>query len=193
MMVALVCGVGINDRSCPAKVKGKHTKEYILWYSMLYRVYSKTCLEKHPTYVGCSVSDTFLYYHLFYNWCQIQIGFNAIGYDLDKDLLIKGNKLYSEDTCVFIPKEINLLLITSKLNRGIYPIGVNKHGSKFQAQCKVLGKLKYLGLFDTPELAFQAYKTFKEAYIKEQAELYKDSIDPRAYLALLNHEVPIDD
>jgi hypothetical protein len=193
MMVALVCGVGINDRSCPAKVNGKLTKEYSLWKNMLNRVYSKTRLENKPSYLGCSVSDTFLYYHLFYNWCQIQIGFNAIGYDLDKDLLIKGNKQYSEDTCVFIPKELNALLTKTTACRGLLPIGVTKHGSKFQAQCKVLGKLKYLGLFDTPELAFQAYKAAKEAYIKEQAELYKDSIDPRAYQALLNYEVSLDD
>ena len=61
------------------------------------------------------------------------------------------------------------------------------------AQCRKEGKKKCLGLFDTPELAFQAYKTFKEAYIKEQAELYKDSIEPRAYQALLNYEVSLDD
>lgn len=192
-MTTLVCGIGINDRTYPTKIKGKQTKEYIIWYNMLNRVYSKTHLEKRPTYAGCCISNTFRYYHLFHVWCQTQIGFNTIGYDLDKDLLIKGNKQYSEDTCVFIPKEINLLLITRKLNRGIYPIGVTKSGSKFQAQCNLVGKRIYLGTFDTPELAFQAYKTFKEAYIKEQAELYKDSIDPRAYIALLNYEVSIDD
>ena len=191
--IQLVFGVGINNREIPTSIDGKTTKEYNLWRSMLQRCYSKSFLEERPTYVGCSVSDTFLYYHLFHAWCQTQIGFNTPGYYLDKDILIKGNKQYSEDTCVFIPKEINLLLITRKLNRGIYPIGVTKHGSKFQAQCKVLGKGIYLGLFDTPELAFQAYKTFKEAHIKEQAELYKDSIDEIAYQALLNYKVEIGD
>ena len=193
MMVALVCGVGINDRSVAAKVNGKITKEYALWHSMLERCYSKSFHEKQPTYIGCSVSDNFKYYHLFHVWCQTQIGFGKEGYQLDKDLLIKGNKLYSEDTCVFIPKELNALLIKRTLDRGIYPIGVNKHGSKFMAQCRKEGKIKCLGTFDTPELSFQAYKTFKEAYIKEQAELYKDSIEPRAYQALLNYEVSLDD
>ncbi len=191
-MVALVCGVGINDRSCPAKVNGKHTKEYNLWRAMLNRAYGKAYLQNTPSYLGCSVSDTFLYYHLFYNWCQMQIGFNTIGYELDKDLLIKGNKQYSEDTCVFIPKEINSLLTNCKAARGMLPIGVTKAANRYQARCRANGE-KCLGTYDTPELAFQAYKTFKEAYIKEQAELYKDSIDPRAYLALVNYEVHIDD
>ncbi len=192
-MTTLVYGVGINDRSVAATLNGKITKEYDLWHAMLKRCYSKPYLEKKPTYIGCSVSDTFKYYHLFHAWCQTQIGFGKEGYQLDKDLLIKGNKLYSEDTCVFIPKSLNLLLTKAAAGRGLLPIGVTKNGSKFQAQCNLVGKLKYLGLFDTPELAFQAYKATKEKYIKEQAELYKDSIEPRAYQALMNYEVSIDD
>ena len=192
-MIKLVCGVGINDGSIKATLNGKMLKEYDLWKRMLLRVYSKTYLEKHPTYVGCCVSNTFRYYHLFHAWCQTQIGFNTLGFALDKDLLFKGNKQYSENTCVFIPQDINNLITNRKMSRGIYPIGISKNGSRFQASCSVDGRSKYIGKFDTPELAFQAYKTFKEAYIKEQAELYKDSIDPRAYLALLNYEVDIDD
>ncbi len=193
MMTTLVQCVGINDRSCPAKVNGKITKEYNLWSSMLNRCYSKPFLENRPTYIGCSVSDNFKHYHLFHAWCQTQIGFEKEGYHLDKDLLVKGNKQYSEDTCVFIPKSLNLLITKRTLDRGLLPIGVSKNGKGFRAQCSIYGKDKSLGTFDTPELSFQAYKTFKEAYIKEQAELYKDSIEPRAYQALLNYEVSLDD
>ena len=189
----LVFGVGINDRSCPANVNGKLKKEYTLWRNMLQRCYSKPNLEKYPTYIGCSVSDNFKYYHLFHAWCQTQIGFGKEGYHLDKDLLVKGNKLYSEDTCVFILKELNSLLTKSTACRDLLPIGVTKHGSKFQAQCKVLGKGIYLGLFDTPELAFEVYKAAKEKYIKEQAELHKNEIEPRAYQALINYKVEIGD
>ena len=192
-MVALVCGVGINDRSVAATLNGKPKKEYTLWHSMLKRCYFEPYLEKRPTYVGCSVSDTFLYYHLFRAWCQTQVGFGKEEYQLDKDLLIKGNKLYSEDTCVFIPPALNSLLLKRNNDRGILPIGVSQNGNNFRAKCSVCGGNKYLGTFSSIDLAFQAYKTFKEAYIKEQAELYKDSIDPRAYLALLNYEVSIND
>jgi len=189
----LVLGVGINDRSLPAKVNGKTTKEYTLWHDMLKRCYSKSFLEKRPTYIGCSVSDNFKYYHLFHAWCQTQIGFNVDSYQLDKDLLIKGNKLYSEDTCVFIPKELNALLTKRTLDRGLLPIGVTKKGKGFVARCKMYGKYKSLGTFDTPELAFEVYKNFKEAHIKTQAELYKNEIDEIAYQAFINYKVEIED
>ena len=189
----LIYGVGINDRSLPAKVNGKNTKEYALWHSMLERCYSKPYLEKKPTYIGCSVSDTFLYYHLFRVWCQTQVGFGKEEYQLDKDLLIKGNKLYSEDTCVFIPKSLNLLLTKRTLDRGLLPIGVSKLGKGYLAKCSIDGKAKSLGTFQTVEEAFKEYKLFKESHIKAQAELYKNEIDPRAYQALLNYKVEIED
>ena len=189
----LVKGVGVNDRSISSQLNGKDTKEYRLWSGMLERCYSKSFLEKKPTYIGCSVSDNFKHYHLFHVWCQTQIGFGKDGYQLDKDLLIKGNKLYSEDTCVFIPKEVNNLLVKSNSIRGLYPIGVSKKGLKFQAHCTIFGKPKCLGVFDTPELAFEAYKLAKENHIKDIALKYKDSIDIRAFNALMKYKVDIGD
>ena len=189
----LVFGVGINNREIPTSIDGKTTKEYNLWRSMLQRCYSKSFLEERPTYVGCSVSDTFLYYHLFHAWCQIQVGFGKEGYQLDKDLLIKSNKLYSEDTCVFIPSVLNALLTKRTLDRGLLPIGVTKHGKGFRAQCKIDGKTKSLGTFQTVEEAFKEYKLFKESHIKALAEVYKHEIDEIAYQALSNYKVDIED
>lgn len=189
----LVQGVGINDRSVAATLNGKITKEYDIWHDMLKRCYSKSFHEKRPTYIGCSVSDTFKHYHMFHAWCQIQIGFGKEDYHLDKDLLLKGNKVYSEYTCIFIPRDLNNLLTKANSIRGILPIGVRKNRSKFRADCSINNTQIYIGTFDTPDLAFQAYKVFKEARIKELAELYKGSIDPRAYTALINYTVELDD
>lgn len=188
-MVKLVYGVGINDRSCPTKVNGVISKEYTLWTNMLDRAYSIKYHKVCPTYIGCSVSDNFKSYSYFFKWCQVQIGFGSIDYHLDKDLLSRGNKDYNENTCIFIPREVNLMLRTNKANRGLLPIGVTKKRNKFHSACNK----KSLGSFDTPELAFNAYKTFKEAHIKELAEKYKGTIDARAYHALMNYEVHIDD
>jgi len=192
-MKKLVHGVGINDGKYPATLNGINTKEYNLWNSMLKRCYNEKFHINQPTYVGCNVSDNFKHYTYFFEWCQNQIGFGIKNFQLDKDLLHKGNKEYNENTCVFIPIETNSVLTKRQLDRGLLPIGVRKNSKNFQAQCSYNGKVKALGTFTTPELAFQAYKLFKENYIKELAEKYKDTIDPRAYQALLNYEVDIND
>ena len=194
--VPSVCGVGILGTKYSPTVNGVLTKEYMLWCSMLKRCYSDTCKKKQPTYEGCEVSDNFKSYEYFYEWCHKQIGFGNEGWQLDKDLLTKGNKIYSESTCIFIPREINQILVKSTASRGKYLIGVcwDKTKKAFKASVnKNKGKQAYLGLFNTELEAFKAYKQAKELYIKEVANKYKSQIDLRAYNALMNYEVNIND
>ena len=191
-----VCGVGVVGTKYQSTINGVQTKEYKLWKSMLRRCYSDTYKKKYPTYEGCEVSKNFKYFEYFYEWCHKQIGFNNEGWHLDKDLLTKGNKVYSEDTCVFIPAEINKLLIKREALRGEHLIGVYWCNTKkaFVAMVnKNKGKQEYLGRFKTEIEAFKAYKKAKESFIKEQAEKYKSQIDERAYNALMKYEVNIDD
>ena len=195
-----VYGVGVLGAKYPSKINGVLTKEYVLWMDMLRRCYSDTFKKKRPTYKDCEVSENFKSYEYFYEWCHSQIGFDNDGngnpFHLDKDLLIKGNKVYNESTCVFIPAEINSLLTKRTASRGEYLIGVcwNKKASAFVARVnKNKGKPEHLGYFAIEIEAFNAYKKAKESFIKEQAEKWKDRIDIRAYNALMNYEVNIDD
>ena len=191
-----VYGIGILGTKYPSTINGRNTKEYILWKHMLRRCYNDAYKKKRPTYEGCEVSDNFKSYEYFYEWCQKQVGFRNSGWHLDKDLLIKGNKVYSEDTCVFIPAEINTVLVKRTASRGEYLIGVywNKKGKAFRAMVsKNKGKREHLGLFNTELEAYNAYKTAKEAFVKEQANKWKDKIDERAYNALMNYQVEVDD
>ena len=191
-----VYGVGVLGTKYSPSINGVKTKEYMLWHSMLKRCYSDSFKKKQPTYEGCEVSDNFLHYEYFYEWCNKQIGFDNEGWHLDKDLLIKGNKVYSENTCVFIPKEINLLLVRHTPSRGKHPIGVYWRNTKkaFVARvCKNKGVSEWLGCFTTEIEAFNAYKVAKEAFIKEQANEFKSQIDERAYNALMNYTVEITD
>ena len=195
-----VYGVGVVGTKYSISEGDVKTKEYVLWCSMLERCYSDTYKKKKPTYEDCEVSENFKSYEYFYEWCNKQIGFNNDGngnpFQLDKDLLVKGNKVYSESTCVFLPAEINSLLVKSEASRGEHPIGVswNKRDKAFVAQVnRNKGQQECLGSFKTELEAFNAYKKAKESFVKEQANKWKDKIDERAYEALMNYEVNIDD
>ena len=193
---ASVYDVGISGTKYPPTINGVKTKEYGLWQNMLERCYSDTFKKKRPTYEGCEASENFKSFEYFYEWCQNQIGFGNEGWHLDKDLLTKGNKVYSEDSCIFIPNEINLLLTKRTTSRGKHLIGVCWHNASksFIAMVnKNKGKQEYLGCFKTELEAFNAYKQAKEAFVKEQANKWKGKIDDRAYEALINYEVSVGD
>ena len=162
---------------------------------MFDRCYNPKCLDKYPTYKDCTISESFKNLDFFYNWCLDQIGFGNENWHLDKDILVKGNKVYSEDTCVFVPREINLALVNQKSSRGVFPLGVsyNRTFNLYHSRVRKHNKTVDLGFYTTPEDAFLAYKQAKESYLKELANIWKDKIDPRVYEALMNWEVDIDD
>ena len=195
-----VYSIGIVGTKYQPTINGVQTKEYELWQSMLVRCYSDALKKRCPTYEGCEVSDKFKSYEYFYEWCHKQVGFDNDGngnpFQLDKDLLVKGNKVYSENSCVFIPQEINSLLVKCTASRGNHLIGVyyHKRDKAFVAQVnKNKGKPEYLGYFKTELEAFNTYKQAKEAFVKEQANKFKSQIDERAYEALMNYEVNVND
>ena len=191
-----VFGVGVLGTKYLPSISGVKTKEYALWKRMLERCYSTNFKKKRPTYESCEVSDNFKSYEYFYEWCNSQVGFDVKGWQLDKDLLVKGNKVYSESTCVFLPREINQILVKRESSRGEYLIGVHwcKKDKAFKAQVsKNKGKQEHLGSFKTEIEAFNAYKTAKESFVKEQAEKWKGKIDIRAHNALMNYTVEITD
>ena len=114
---------------------------------------------------------------------------------LDKDILCKGNKIYDEEHCVFVPQCINKLFTKRQLHRGQYPIGVayDLNSNIYIARCNTDGKSIYLGSYNTPYEAFIKYKTYKEKHIKILAERYKDKIPIKLYDAMCAYEVEITD
>ena len=188
------CGFGYIDIE-GASIGRKMTKEYQLWNNMITRCYNENLRHKNPTYKDCHVSEEWRYLSNFKEWCNNQIGFNEDGWHLDKDILSKDNKVYSEDTCVFVPSEINSMLTNSRRGRGAYPVGVyyKKRISKYASQISKNGEVIHLGNFDTPEEAFYVYKEAKEDYIKQKAEFWKGQIDPKVYDALMNFTIEITD
>ena len=195
-MIPSVYGVGYLGGNLELKTtyNGKKCNIYTQWKNMIERCYNEKLHQHRPTYEGCTVSDEFKDYSKWRIWYD-NYQYKHDSWQLDKDLLTKGNKIYSSETCVFLPHIINSTLTKSNKTRGKYLLGVyfDTHNNKFKSYLSKSGKKVWLGSFKTEIEAFNAYKQSKESYIKELAEEYKDMLDPRAYNALQNYTVDIDD
>lgn len=169
------------------------TNAYVAWCDMLRRCYSEKYHKKKPTYKGCSVCDEWLLFSNFKRWFDE----NYIdGYVLDKDILLKNNKVYSPDTCCFVPKCINSLLTNRKMHRGLEPIGVSKtYNGVFVANISINGKKRTIARCNNQEEAFITYKQAREKHIQEVAVEYysQGKITERVYNALINYRVEITD
>ena len=179
---------------------GKHTDEYDIWHGMLMRCYDPKYQEKHSTYKGCEVEDYLLNFQHMAEW--INENYYEIPGEimcLDKDILYKGNKIYSRKTCIFVPERINNLFVKSDKMRGDCSIGASLTSSgNYRAMCyDGYGKNIYLGTYSTEEEAFRVYKQYKEKIIKETIDSYEGKIpEPfcsRLREAMYNYEVEIDD
>lgn len=162
-----VLGVGINDawyvttpringKRCPCPI-------YKIWMSVMWRVYSDKFQESFPVYVGVTLSKDWHSFSNFREWVLTQ---DWEGKELDKDILVPGNKHYSATTCVFVDHNTNMVLIGMKRNTR-FPTGVHQSKSKrrYNAVIGHGGKTKHLGSFGTPEEAGDAYKKAKYSYL----------------------------
>ena len=191
-----IYGVGVNDYEGVIRSQGEIMYEYVVWSDMIRRCYSVKERSRLPTYAGYQAEPYFHYFTNFLNFIKTLKGFNQCDekgkvFEMDKDLLIKGNKTYSRSSICFLPSSVNKFLTKNNRTRGKYPIGVSYHKSacKYVAYINLEGKLKHLGCFNDQHKAFHAYKLAKEDAAKSLAEKYKDQIDQKAFDALLNFVV----
>lgn len=194
-----VFGVGIVGNKHKSRVNGLYTKEYRTWQNMLGRCFTKT----YETYDDVTCCKEWFLFDNFYEWLHSQENFdkwlNGEKWAIDKDILIKRNKIYSPDTCCLVPHNVNILFLTRKKSRGDLPIGVHykKESKKYMAYCSngEKGTHDYLGLHETKEEAFLAYKNHKEFKIKHLAEeeFLNGNITKKCYDAMMNYQVEITD
>jgi len=174
----LVYGVGTNDAKYIISRQNSLNKKcicpyYRVWVTMLQRCYDSKSHVYNPTYIGCTICTEWLVFSNFKHWMEAQDWQNK---ELDKDLLHKGNKLYSPETCVFTSQEINKLINNHNSQRGDYMLGVqlNLRGKLFKARCRLGGKQKYLGSFTLESEAHEAYCKAKATYIIKVANQQTD-------------------
>lgn len=180
-----ILGIGVNEID-----RLKYKEAYSHWRGMIGRCYGKVELSKRPTYQDCSVCEEWLNFSNFIGWFEKH---HVNGWHLDKDILKKGNKVYSPETCCFVPSEINGLFAKCNAIRGKYPIGIGYCNGKYIAKMRCHFKQVYLGRSSDLNTAFQLYKNGKEKFIKEVADKWKDKIEPRVYEALYSYKVEITD
>ena len=189
----LVYGVGVNDADYvvqPSDADGKRRvcPYYRVWRAMLERAYSQKRHARFPTYIGVTVCEEWHSFMAFRAWMETQ---DWEGKQLDKDIIVPGNKVYSPATCAFVSREINVLLTDHAASRGEWPIGVSWHkaNNKLYAQIKEDGKKRHLGYFTTPEAAHLAWRKEKLRIVRTAA---RECDDPRVSAGLLRHSYRIE-
>jgi hypothetical protein len=186
-MKKLVFGVGVNDvgQNCKHEyIEGKRRRVwvcpvYVKWGDMLRRSYGKSYQNRQPTYMGTTVCDEWLIFSNFKRWVlDVQVEKDWERLQLDKDILIPNNKIYSPETCCFVPQSINLWF-SCKRNGKHTGVDYDKRSGRFYAICKrpkMLGGSfkKFLGSFDTALEAHLAWKAKKHEYSQLLADKVTD-------------------
>lgn len=185
--------LAVFDKTGPVNCARHHI--YIKWLGMLRRCYDKK--HQRKDYVGMSVDPKFYKFSDFATWALSQVGGHVPEFELDKDILGDGSRIYSPDTCSFVPTELNRAIsgcVNPKKKPNGLPLGVvkRKAARPYSADISINGKKTYIGSFHTEEEAFSAYEKEKEKYLMSLAEKYKDVIDIRVYEALCNFTVGAD-
>ena len=190
-----VCGVGYLGEYSTLDKDGNTTKEYTAWRCMLERCYGNKELE---AYKYCIVSEEFHNASYFKGWYNKQVGAHREDFHLDKDILSEDCKVYAEDVCVLVPREVNLFFIkhNNKKVMSDYPTGVTYDQScmtkPYIMKYKNGGNL-IESYHDNEWSAFIAYKQAKENRAKELAEKWRGQIDNRVYEKLINYKVLLTD
>lgn len=160
----LVAGVGVNDSPHPGS-RYEHGKQiwkcpiYAVWQNMLHRCYSITVQTQHPTYIGVVVCEEWFSFNNFRLWASASY---QKEYELDKDILIPGSKVYSPETSLFVPRRLNLTLKEYHTNGGgMWPLGVTVDKGKYVARVNAGDRRIYIGAFECPHVAHRNWQKRK--------------------------------
>lgn len=193
----LIYGVGVNDSGYVVQkygiveVNGVRKRKlvwicpyYRTWKAMLERCYSRKYQKRCPTYIGCTVAEDWLTFRNFKAW---MVGRDWEGKQLDKDLLIVGNKVYAPEACIFVTGAVNKFANDHGAKRGEWMIGViwHKQSKKYRAECRnpITNKKESLGYFTCEQQAHEAWRKRKNELAHKLAAI---QTDPRVAEALIN-------
>jgi hypothetical protein len=166
--------VAVNDADYPVNWscngKLKRCPIFSAWKDMVRRCCNLDYQKKHPSYIGASICDEWLIFSEFHRWAINQ---DYLGNRLDKDIILKGNKHYSPETCAFVSPELNQFVVGSSDSSGV---SWHKHANKFISQCRnsITGKREHLGYFTDEALAHESWRKRKHELACQLADMQKD-------------------
>ena len=184
-----IYGVGINDApfitNCKIGGKVHSHPAYVAWKNILTRAFDQSYAARFPSYRGVSVCAEWVRFTSFLSWWKMH---HRDGWQLDKDLLYKGNKTYSPSTCIYIPSWINSFTLTGPANNSTGRVGAFycEKRRKYTSMCghPISGEKVRLGYFDS-ELEARYFWLKKKASIANELKPLMDEIDPRIYRTIL--------
>jgi hypothetical protein len=188
----LVCGIGKNDASYNVSIYKKIEDKvisifecpfYAKWVNMIERCYSKRRLKMFPSYAGCTVCEEWLTFSNFKAWMENQ---DWQGKELDKDILVYGNTIYSPDSCACVSRRLNLLCSDRSRSKRKLLQGCRfcKVTGKYQSQCFDMKRNKQvsIGYFNTQE---ESHKAWKAKKLESAMILVEKESDQRLKQALI--------
>lgn len=177
---SILYGVGLDDTDYPKERRVYFNgKSKIIWYcrtfsrwrNMLKRCYSGT----DHAYRDVSVCDAWLKFSNYKMWVDNQIKPN-VEWDVDKDLISGKAREYSEETCVILPKNLNMFLVVS-VGKGLVGSYYDASRNKYQAYCNEFGgKRVSLGRHETEHQAHKMWQVEKVRQLRVAKEWYSKQI-----------------
>ena len=175
---------GLNDSGKRVRVFGWRCPYYKKWSAMITRCHSEKMIARDPSYSDCYVCDSWLSFSGFIEWVNSQPRKDWESLELDKDILIENNRVYSPETCVFVSRLTNTFLVNRRSNNltGVFYM---KDKGVFRSSCRnpFNGKREHLGFFETDIEAHKAWKVRKR---KHAIELSKQQLDERVSKAIVD-------
>lgn len=158
----------INDLDKPTK----GDRSYAIGFSLHYKKGKKY-------YEDITIHEDWYYRSKFENWYNEQKELQPMidTLEIEKDILVPNNRMYSPDTCIFVPDWFNLQFLERGKSRGSCPLGVCPYHKGFISNIgDGSGKTKkYLGYFPTEELAHIAWQQAKVIKLSEALDRLKIS------------------
>ena len=170
--------------------KKQNPLAYKTWSGMMERSYDKKYHSNKPSYKNCSVHTDWHNFQVFAEWYTHNESY-GLGYELDKDLLVKGNKVYSESTCCLIPRSLNAMISVEYISKNNLAIGACNKGNRYGVAIMKNGKISYLGTYATEREASDAYVFEKEKYVNSFHLSFKGKLSSEVIEAIKNWKVII--